>query len=56
VTLVDLRSSARLASFTGEAPFASFALSSDARLIALGDQAKRVHILWLMVPQEGSDA
>jgi hypothetical protein len=51
VTLFDLRASVKLASFTAEASFASFALSSDGRLAAIGDNAKRVHILWLTPPE-----
>jgi hypothetical protein len=45
VTLFDLRANTKLASFTAEAPLASFALSSDAGVVAIGDDARRVHIL-----------
>lgn len=51
VTLFDLQANVRLASFTAESAFASFALSSDGRLVALGDDAGRVHILWLTLPE-----
>ena len=50
LSLFDLGTNTTLATFTAEAGFTSFALSPDGRLVAAGDDAKRVHILWLVIP------
>jgi hypothetical protein len=47
LAVIDPRANTTLATYTAEAPFTSFALSPDGQLVAAGDRAKTVHILWL---------
>jgi WD40 repeat protein len=50
VTLIDVAGNEKLTSYTADAGFASFALSHDGHIVALGDFDKRVHILILETP------